>query len=82
MHRLGYVDEAASYFRKALRINPGFVQARENLENLFGHLVERWHFRMLNDQARNQAYRDAIERAVKAGRSTVLDIGTGTGLLA
>jgi type II protein arginine methyltransferase len=70
------------YFRKALRINPGFLQARENLENLFGHLVERWHFRMLNDRNRNKQYERSITQAVKDGCKTVLDIGTGSGLLA
>ena len=36
---------------------------------------------MLNDSTRNSEYREAIHRAVEDGYKTVLDIGTGTGLL-
>ncbi|CAA9277701.1 MAG: hypothetical protein AVDCRST_MAG41-3359 [uncultured Corynebacteriales bacterium] len=43
-------------------------------------LVPRWHFSMLNDDARNTAYRRAIEAVVRPG-DLVLDIGTGAGLL-
>lgn len=42
--------------------------------------VPFWHAAMLRDQARNAAYRTAIEAAAP-GR-VVLDIGTGSGLLA
>ena len=34
-------------------------------------LVDRWHFRMLNDSVRNQAYNDAITRAVHRQRGGV-----------
>lgn len=82
LSRLGYVDEAACCFRRALKIAPGFLGARENLDNVCSHLVERWHFRMLNDIVRNQLYQDALIKAVQQeGHRTVLDIGTGTGLL-
>lgn len=40
-----------------------------------------WHVWMLKEAARNQAYADAIARAVKPGMR-VLDIGAGSGLLA
>ena len=42
--------------------------------------VPSWHAAMLRDHARNAAYRQAIE-AMAPGR-VVLDIGTGSGLLA
>ncbi|MFW5415265.1 50S ribosomal protein L11 methyltransferase [Nocardiopsis sp. CNT-189] len=44
-------------------------------------IVPRWHFSMLNDQGRNDAYRAAVRARVRPG-DLVLDIGTGSGLLA
>lgn len=45
--------------------------------------VPHWHFPMLADKGRNQAYEQAIARAVaERPDADVLDIGTGTGLLA
>ncbi|MEV7439722.1 50S ribosomal protein L11 methyltransferase [Streptomyces sp. NPDC091204] len=43
--------------------------------------VPRWHFAMLNDTERNEALVGALERGIPAG-ATVLDIGSGSGLLA
>lgn len=43
--------------------------------------VNDFHFAMINDTPRNHFYRTALERAVKKG-DTVLEIGTGSGLLA
>jgi type II protein arginine methyltransferase len=43
--------------------------------------VPRWHFPMVHDRRRNAAFDAAIRRSVGAD-SRVLDIGTGTGLLA
>ena len=45
--------------------------------------IPHWHFPMMNDRARNRAYRKAIERAVVAlpPDGLVLDIGAGSGLL-
>ena len=36
---------------------------------------------MLNDTVRNEAYQEAIAKKVKQGFTSVLDVGTGTGLL-
>ena len=46
--------------------------------------VSRWHFSMLLDNDRNSKYQQAIAKAVKklGPEDLVLDIGTGTGLLA
>ncbi|MCC9707058.1 50S ribosomal protein L11 methyltransferase [Streptomyces sp. MNU76] len=43
--------------------------------------VPCWHFAMMNDQVRNQAFREAIEKTVRYD-DLVLDIGTGGGLTA
>lgn len=79
--RIGYTDEAAMYIRKSLEINPDYTAARENLDNICCHLVERWHFRMLNDVNRNTAFLSALQKAAKLGYNSVLDMGAGTGIL-
>ncbi|XP_030644114.1 protein arginine N-methyltransferase 9 [Chanos chanos] len=78
---MGFRDEAAGHFLKALKLRPDFPEAKENFYRVANWLVERWHFLMLNDHGRNHRYQLAIEKAVRAGCNTVLDIGTGTGIL-
>lgn len=79
--RMGFRDEAAGYFHKAVKLNPDFADAKENFYRVANWLVERWHFIMLNDAKRNLTYLKAIENAVRSGSKSVLDIGTGTGIL-
>ncbi|XP_028306421.1 protein arginine N-methyltransferase 9 [Gouania willdenowi] len=81
LFRMGFRDEAAGHFHKALKIKPDYAEARENFYRVANWLVERWHFLMLNDHRRNLKYQQAIQKAVKSGCTTVLDIGTGTGIL-
>ncbi|KAG9480066.1 hypothetical protein GDO78_011857 [Eleutherodactylus coqui] len=81
LFRLGFRDEAAGYFYKAVKLNPSSADAKENFYRVANWLVERWHFVMLNDVKRNWMYQKAIEKAVQAGCTSVLDIGTGTGIL-
>ncbi len=69
-------------------LRPLSLEVRELRDSLNGGRVPAWHFRMLNDQRRNRTYKEAIRRVVEAAEDgddpieTVLDIGTGTGLLA
>ena len=56
-------------------------RARDFVTALNRRDVPRWHFAMLNDRLRVQAYDNAIKSAVRPG-DVVLDIGTGSGLLA
>ncbi|KAG9337427.1 hypothetical protein JZ751_028718 [Albula glossodonta] len=81
LFRMGFRDEAAGHFHKALKLKPDFPEAKENFYRVANWLVERWHFLMLNDHQRNRKYQQAIQKAVQSGCSTVLDIGTGTGIL-
>ncbi|XP_040891977.1 protein arginine N-methyltransferase 9 isoform X1 [Toxotes jaculatrix] len=81
LFRMGFRDEAAGHFHKALKLRPDYPEARENFYRVANWLVERWHFFMLNDHGRNQKYQQAIQKAVQSGCNTVLDIGTGTGIL-
>ncbi|XP_048189706.1 protein arginine N-methyltransferase 9 isoform X2 [Perognathus longimembris pacificus] len=81
LFRMGFRDEAAGYFHKAVKLNPDFNDAKENFYRVANWLVERWHFIMLNDTRRNLAYNAAIQKAVLLGSKSVLDIGAGTGIL-
>ncbi|CAL7948435.1 unnamed protein product [Xylocopa violacea] len=72
---------AIKYLKRALRANPNFLPAERNLQNAFSMAVDRWHFPMLNDKHRNNAFAYAIRKRISQGYDTVLDVGTGTGLL-
>jgi type II protein arginine methyltransferase len=50
-------------------------------QRIIGDSVPLWHFDIVKDETRNSAFQAAISRAVKPD-SRVLDIGSGTGLLA
>jgi type II protein arginine methyltransferase len=71
---------AIGAYRLALEIDPGYVEARDNLLLACDRLAPPWHFPMMADAPRNSAYDLALRRA--APGKTVLDIGTGAGLLA
>uniref|UniRef100_A0A8D8JPV8 Protein arginine N-methyltransferase domain-containing protein n=1 Tax=Culex pipiens TaxID=7175 RepID=A0A8D8JPV8_CULPI len=81
LQRYGRSLEASICFERVLLQEPKYLKAYQNLQNTKCELVERWHFRMLNDVVRNAAYKRAIQNQIKAGHDEVLDIGTGTGLL-
>ena len=52
-------------------------------DNRLSPSVAAWHFPMIADQERNNAYQRSIEQAVaRHPQAEVLDIGAGTGLLA
>ncbi|CAK1600284.1 unnamed protein product [Parnassius mnemosyne] len=82
LYKFGYYTEAWCHFQKALKTDSGFVNAEKNLNSVKNLLVERWHFRMLNDKIRNEAYRAAIHATITPIKDSVIDVGTGTGLLA
>lgn len=66
---------------KALSMEPHHHEAQILLERVHQTFVPRWHFPMLADEGRNQAYADAINAKVRPG-DIVLDIGCGAGLTA
>ncbi len=76
----GQIDAAIDAFRRALSIKPDHAEAQVNLRLLHSAIVPQWHFAMMNDRARNDAYEAAIHGTVRGKR--VLEIGTGAGLLA
>lgn len=80
--REGVLKEARLYLTATLTLDPYHLPSRDNLATLNNQLVPRWHFKMLNDVARNAAYFRAVTSAVRTlPHCTVLDIGSGTGLL-
>jgi type II protein arginine methyltransferase len=73
------IEAAIEAFRRAIALQPNFTQAKSNLRAAYRDVVPGWHFAMMDDKDRNDAYEEAIRRAVP-GRY-VLDIGCGAGLL-
>jgi protein arginine N-methyltransferase 7 len=67
-------------YRRALAIDPAYVEARDNLDLACAKAAPPWHFPMMADRPRNAAYAAALARAAPGRR--VLDIGSGSGLLA
>lgn len=55
---------------QALEYDPVYWPALESLENVKSLAVDRWHYRMLNHSARNEAYSRAIKRAVAAAAAS------------
>ncbi len=73
-------DEALVYYRKVLEISPTNIAAQQGAYLALSRIVPEWHVPMMNEKNRNQAYFDAI-KAVVTDKSTVFEIGTGSGLL-
>ena len=72
---------ALDSFEMALCIDTKNQQAQQGLNRAHCQIVPRWHFEMLNDEQRNEAFRRALTNAISP-ETIVLDIGSGTGLLA
>ncbi|HEX8853403.1 MAG TPA: 50S ribosomal protein L11 methyltransferase, partial [Pyrinomonadaceae bacterium] len=72
---------ALDCFESALYIDPENRQAQLGRSHAMCTIIPRWHFEMLNDEQRNEAFDKALAKVVTPD-SLVLDIGSGTGLLA
>ena len=73
--------EAVAIVERTLEDHPGDPEWREASRAVLSYGVPGFHRSMLADAARNDAYAGAIRETVRPG-DTVLDIGTGSGLLA
>src|SRR5215203_5558533 len=74
-------SDALESFELALFVDPENRQAQRGLNRAHCQVVPRWHFEMLNDEKRNEAFERALTNAITP-ETVVLDIGSGTGLLA
>jgi len=72
---------ALDCFEMALCFDAKNQQAQLGLNRAHCQIVPRWHFEMLNDEKRNEAFERALTNAITP-ETIVLDIGSGTGLLA
>lgn len=79
--RSGDHERCLTLVEKALALKPDDPETKYRARQLRGRAVPSWHFTMMQDQIRNEAFLEAIERAVQPDM-TVLDIGSGSGLLA
>ncbi|MGO8833566.1 MAG: 50S ribosomal protein L11 methyltransferase [Roseiarcus sp.] len=77
----GQNDRALAMCRSALSLAPDDAQLAAQAKQFVSGTVPQWHFNIVMDETRNAAYDAALRRAVKP-TSRVLEIGTGTGLLA
>jgi predicted nicotinamide N-methyase len=80
-YSVGQYEDAARKYRLALRSDPENRRAATGYNRAVRRCVPRWHFEMLHDEYRATRYDKAITQVV-SHESLVLDIGTGSGLLA
>jgi type II protein arginine methyltransferase len=73
--------DALDCFELALCLEPENRAAQHGRNQANCLIIPRWHFEMLNDEQRNAAFERALSNAVTPD-TVVLDIGSGTGLLA
>jgi len=76
----GRGDQAHALLSGLLLAHPDDPELRSAVRVVMSHRIPHWHSAMLLDEARNAAFERAIARA--APNRVVLDIGTGSGLLA
>ena len=73
--------DALDCFEMALSLDSESRQAQLGRNRAHCQMIPRWHFEMLNDEQRNAAFEQALRNAITSD-TVVLDIGSGTGLLA
>lgn len=75
--------EALDEWRRAAALQPDNLQIRHQMRRMCAEQVPFWHIPMMNDTRRNDAFEAAILAAVErvGPGASVLDIGTGSGLL-
>ncbi len=79
----GQLVDAVRSYQRALALDNGHWAARPLVEakGMLSQSIHRWHLPMLGDTVRNDAFQAATIAAAQPD-DVVLDIGTGSGLLA
>jgi type III protein arginine methyltransferase len=77
----GESDRAVSLALQARSLAPNDSEIDMLARGVLSQNVPTWHFSIVRDELRNSAFDQALRRAVRPGMR-VLDIGSGTGLLA
>lgn len=75
------LPQILEYFEKIYAFDNSNTNLHIGLNYVYQKFIPRWHFAMLNDVKRNEAFKSVIEQIVYQD-CTVLDVGTGSGLLA
>ncbi|MGA9581309.1 MAG: 50S ribosomal protein L11 methyltransferase [Allosphingosinicella sp.] len=78
---IGLRGRARELANEACALDPADPEVSALARSTLAADVPEWHFPMVRDQRRNAVYDEALRRAVGPD-SRVLDIGSGTGLLA
>ena len=78
---VGEQDHAFDLAARAMIAAPDDGDIRTRAAELLSESVPKWHFLIVRDKLRNEAYDRALQRAITPG-CRVLEIGTGSGLLA
>lgn len=81
MRRDGQPERALRLCHEALALAPADPELIVQADKFLAEDVPAWHFSIVRDDVRNAVYDTALRRAIRPG-SRVLEIGTGTGLLA
>jgi len=77
----GEPERALDLCLRALSASPDDPELAALVTSIVSTTVPSWHFSLVRDAPRNHAYAAALRRAIRPG-CRVLEIGTGTGLLA
>lgn len=77
----GKKSDAQAAARLAFELSGDDLEVRRGVEWWVRRQVPVWHWNIVRDDRRNRAYQQALLRAVQPGMM-VLEIGTGTGILA
>lgn len=81
MRRAGQEAQAVALCGEVLALVPANSGLSAEIRRFLGDGVPNWHFAIVRDLVRNRAYDAALRALVRPGMR-VLEIGTGTGILA